>query len=233
MHYAILKSLHILSVVLFLGNIITGVFWKYHGDRIGTPGARAQALSGIISSDRWFTMPGVIAIIVTGVLLALALHLPILGTRWILWALILFGISGIAFQFFIAPLQKKLLALARAGETGAWNESEYRRLSAAWRQSVSPLSRKQRRLSKPVSSSIDANRSRRLPSRSLAIIIRPKVAAISPMVLRNNVAIRVGSWNGSVGGASPATADAALTAMPMAIRMKASAATRRLRKWSR
>lgn len=133
MHYFLLKSLHILSVVLFLGNIITGVFWKFHADRIGTPGARVQALDGIIHSDRWFTLPGVVAIIVTGVLLALTLHLPILGTRWILWALILFGISGLAFQFFVAPLQKKLLSLARAGETGAWNEAEYQRLSAAWK----------------------------------------------------------------------------------------------------
>jgi hypothetical protein len=30
--FLILKSLHIVSVVLFLGNIITGVFWKVHGD---------------------------------------------------------------------------------------------------------------------------------------------------------------------------------------------------------
>jgi len=39
--YYVLKSLHILSVVLFLGNITTGVFWKFHGDRIGTASARA------------------------------------------------------------------------------------------------------------------------------------------------------------------------------------------------
>ena len=36
MQYLVLKSLHVLSVVLFLGNIITGVFWKFHGDRVGT-----------------------------------------------------------------------------------------------------------------------------------------------------------------------------------------------------
>ena len=42
MQYFVLKSLHILSVVLFLGNIITGVFWKMHGDRLGTTTARAR-----------------------------------------------------------------------------------------------------------------------------------------------------------------------------------------------
>ena len=132
--YFLLKSLHVLSVVLFLGNIITGVFWKLHGDG-GDLRARAVALEGIIRSDRWFTLPGVIAIIVTGVLLATTLHYPLLRTLWIVWALILFGLSGVMFQFFVAPLQKKMLANVRAGIDGNWNESEYRRLSRAWQLS--------------------------------------------------------------------------------------------------
>jgi uncharacterized membrane protein len=133
MNYLLLKALHIFSVVLFLGNIITGVFWKMHADRIGTLQARAQATDGIIHSDRWFTLPGVVAIIVTGVLLAKNQQLPILRTGWLLWALILFGISGIAFQFFVGPLQKKLLVNLRAGLAGNWDEAQYRSLSLAWK----------------------------------------------------------------------------------------------------
>jgi uncharacterized membrane protein len=132
MLYPILKSLHVISVVLFLGNIITGVFWKVHADITGDLRARAQALDGIIKSDRLFTVPGVFAIIITGVWMAIDAHLPLLGTRWILWSLILFGISGICFGVFVAPLQKKLLANARAGLSGTWNESEYKKLSGAW-----------------------------------------------------------------------------------------------------
>jgi|SRR5690349_14884089 len=134
MDYPLLKSLHVISVVLFVGNIVTGVFWKLHGDR-GDLRARAVALDGIIRSDRWFTLPAVIAIIVTGVLLATTLHYPILRTPWILWSLVLFGVSGVMFQLFVAPLQKKLLANVRAGIEGSWNESEYGRLSRAWQLS--------------------------------------------------------------------------------------------------
>ena len=130
--YVILKSLHIVSVVLFLGNIITGVFWKRHGDRIGTPAARAQALAGVIASDRLFTVPGVLAIIVTGVLLALTLDLPLLRTLWIAWALGLFGLSGIIFSMRVAPLQKQLLAIAQAGVSGTWDEAAYQKLSRSW-----------------------------------------------------------------------------------------------------
>ena len=39
--YFVLKSLHILSVVIFIGNIVTGVFWKMHGDRLGTAASRS------------------------------------------------------------------------------------------------------------------------------------------------------------------------------------------------
>jgi uncharacterized membrane protein len=132
MLYLILKSLHVISVVLFLGNIITGVFWKVHADITGDLRARAQALDGIIHSDRWFTLPGVFAIIITGVWMAIEAHIPLLGTKWVLWSLILFGISGVCFGVFVAPLQKKLLANARAGLSGTWNEAEYKELSGAW-----------------------------------------------------------------------------------------------------
>jgi uncharacterized membrane protein len=128
----VLKSLHVLAVVLFLGNIITGVFWKFHADHLGTLPARAQALDGLIHSDRWFTVPGVFAIIITGVWMALNAHYPLLGTKWILWSLILFGLSGASFSVFVAPLQKKLLANVRAGIAGSWNQPEYQRLSRAW-----------------------------------------------------------------------------------------------------
>jgi uncharacterized membrane protein len=130
--YVWLKAIHVLSVVLFLGNIITGVFWKVHADRSGDLRARALALDGIIKSDRLFTVPGVFLIIGSGVWMALDAHYPLLRTPWILWSLVLFGVSGVLFSARVAPLQKKLLANARAGLVGQWNEPEYRSLSRAW-----------------------------------------------------------------------------------------------------
>ena len=132
MHYLALKALHIVSVVLFLGNIMTGVFWKVHADRTGDLRARAQALDGIIKADRWFTVPGVLLIVATGVSMALLAHLPMLGTLWIAAALALFGVSGLAFGIAVGPLQKKLLANVRAGLAGTWDETQYNSLSRAW-----------------------------------------------------------------------------------------------------
>lgn len=127
--YLALKTLHVLAVVLFLGNIITGVFWKAQADRSGDPALIANALDGIIRSDRFFTLPGVVLILVTGFGMAAHAGYPVLGTGWILWSLVLFTVSGLAFMLWIAPQQRRLLALAR-GDAMDW--VIYRQLSRRW-----------------------------------------------------------------------------------------------------
>jgi uncharacterized membrane protein len=131
--YLAMKTLHVLAVVLFLGNIITGLFWKAHGDRSADPRIIAHTLDGIIRSDRWFTMPGVLLIVGFGVAAALLGRLPILGTRWIWQSIVLFSISGLVFMFQVAPLQRRLLSLAATAASGqSWEEATYRRLSRRW-----------------------------------------------------------------------------------------------------
>lgn len=131
--YLLLKAVHVLAVVLFLGNIVTGVFWKAHADRTADPRIIAHTLDGIIRSDRWFTIPGVLLIIASGVWAAILGDLPILGTPWIWQSLVLFGISGLAFGFQVAPLQVRLRDLALQGSTGGpWDGAAYQRLSARW-----------------------------------------------------------------------------------------------------
>lgn len=130
--YLWFKVLHLLAVVLFLGNITTGLFWKIHGDRSGDARIMAHTLEGIIRSDRWFTIPGVIAILVGGFGAAGIGGLPLFGTGWILWSLVLFSVSGIAFGFRVAPLQRRLLAAARAGSESAPDRRTYRALSRSW-----------------------------------------------------------------------------------------------------
>jgi uncharacterized membrane protein len=131
--YLLLKSLHILAVALFLGNVITGVFWKAHADRTADPRIMAHTLDGIIRSDRWFTIPGVLLIVVFGFGAAIVGGLPILGTGWIWQSIVLFSVSGAAFVFQVAPLQVRLRDLAREGSGGGtWNAELYGRLSRRW-----------------------------------------------------------------------------------------------------
>jgi uncharacterized membrane protein len=131
--YFALKSLHVLAVTIFLGNIITGLFWKAHADRTGDARARAQALDGIIQSDRWFTVPGVVVIIASGVALAVLGGFPLLRTRWIAWSIGLFAISGLIFAFAVAPMQQRLRKLAVTVQNGGeWDGPAYAMLSRSW-----------------------------------------------------------------------------------------------------
>ncbi|HKQ58029.1 MAG TPA: DUF2269 family protein [Candidatus Eisenbacteria bacterium] len=133
MLYLHLKMLHILAVVMFLGNITTGIFWKEHADRTRDPKLIAHAILGIIHSDRWFTIPGVMLIIIGGVGAAMAGGYPLLRTGWILWGIILFSISGVAFMVWVAPLQRKMHALMQAGaQSGAADWDAYQKMSRTW-----------------------------------------------------------------------------------------------------
>lgn len=133
MHYLGLKLLHIIAVVLFMGNITSGVFWKRHADKSRDPRMVLLGIEGLIRSDRWFTIPGVIAITVFGLAAAIAGHYPILRTGWIFWSLVLFTISGWAFMAKVAPLQRKLAQLARKGvESGSLDWDAYHALSKQW-----------------------------------------------------------------------------------------------------
>lgn len=77
--YLLMKLLHIVAVIAFLGNIATGLFWHIHAARTRDSRLLAHTVDGIIKSDRLFTIPGLI------------------------------------FMAFVAPLQRRLLALAQAG----------------------------------------------------------------------------------------------------------------------
>lgn len=131
--YLLLKTIHILSVVLFLGNIITGLFWKARADATRDSKIQAHALAGVIRSDAWFTIPSVLVIIASGVILASMAGLPLLGTDWIVASLAAFGFSGILFGALLAPLQKRLLNEALGAEAGAeWPTPAYHRMSRIW-----------------------------------------------------------------------------------------------------
>lgn len=130
--YLVMKSLHVLAVVLFLGNIIIGVFWKLYADRSRDPRIIAHTMAGIIRADRWFTMPGAILLVIFGFGAAGIGHVS-LGSPWIAWSIVLIVISALAFMIKLAPLQRRILAVARAAvDGGEFDAATYARLSASW-----------------------------------------------------------------------------------------------------
>ena len=131
--YIALKILHVAAVVIFLGNLVTGILWKMHGDQTKDPVIIRHTMAGLIRADRWFTIPGVVLILIGGFGAALIGGLPLLRTRWILAGIILFAISGFAYAQQVVPLQRQMLTVARSGvESGTFDWDKYRALSRRW-----------------------------------------------------------------------------------------------------
>ena len=130
--YIALKILHVAAVVIFLGNLVTGILWKMHGDQTKDPVIIRHTMAGLIRADRWFTIPGVVLILIGGFGAALIGGLPLLRTQWILAGIILFAISGFAYARQVVPLQRQMLAVARSGvEAGRSTGTSIARCPAA------------------------------------------------------------------------------------------------------
>lgn len=106
MEHTYFKLIHIVAVMIFLGNIITGLFWMRFAVKTRDVKIIRYTMRTIIKLDRYFTVPGVVVITAAGIFAAIYGHFPILGTGWILWSIIMFTISGIVFGVRVAPLQK-------------------------------------------------------------------------------------------------------------------------------
>ena len=55
MNYLIWKLIHVAAVIIFLGNIITGLFWAARAHKSHDFKLIASTFQGIIRSDRYFT----------------------------------------------------------------------------------------------------------------------------------------------------------------------------------
>src|SRR6266853_2129299 len=131
--YLLFKLLHVASVIAFLGNITAGLFWHAHAARTRDPKLLAFTMDGIIRTDRLFTIPGVIGIIVSGFAAAIHGNFPILHTPWIFWTLVLFSVSGLIFTMRVVPLQRQMRALAESGaQSEAFDYARYHALALRW-----------------------------------------------------------------------------------------------------
>ena len=107
-YYLLLKTIHLLAVVAFLGNIATGLFWMRFAVKTNDVRIIHHTAKGIIKSDRLFTIPGVLIITAGVFFAAIYAGVPLLRTGWIFWPIVLFSLSGVFFAYKVAPLQSKM-----------------------------------------------------------------------------------------------------------------------------
>ena len=133
MTYLSLKVIHLLAVVVFVGNIVTGFFWHAHAWRTRDPKLIAHTIQGLIRSNRVLTAPSAGVLVIAGVVTAMVGSIP-MRTGWIVWTIVAFLVAGALFSTRVGPLQKQLYEIATAAsQGGTLDERRYTDIAAKWR----------------------------------------------------------------------------------------------------
>ena len=132
MSYNAWLSLHVLGVVLFLGNIIVTAVWKMLADRTKNPPVVAYAQRLVTVTDVAFTATGAVLIIVSGQVMAREFGGVFSGPAWLLWGWSLFIASGVIWIALLVPIQVMQERLARRFRDEPAIPDRYWRLSRLW-----------------------------------------------------------------------------------------------------
>ncbi|MGO9474252.1 MAG: DUF2269 family protein [Rhodomicrobium sp.] len=129
--YTAFKIVHMLGIVLFLGNIIVTGVWKAMADRTKNPAVIGFAQRLVTLTDWVFTFGGAILVLAGGFGMAAAAGYD-LRSGWLLLAQILFGVSGLIWIAILIPVQIRQARLAHAFENGGPVPPLYWRLNRHW-----------------------------------------------------------------------------------------------------
>jgi uncharacterized membrane protein len=132
MLYDALKYLHILGIVLLLGNVTITAFWKAFAGRTGDPVVIAFGQRLVTITDFVFTGGGGIIFIVGGFGAAWVGGLGPFATGWLVWGQILFVVSGAIWIVILIPAQIRLGQAARRFAAGGSIPDSYWRDSRLW-----------------------------------------------------------------------------------------------------
>ncbi len=129
--YTAFKIVHMLGIVLFLGNIIVTGVWKALADRTGNPAVIGFAQRLVTLTDWVFTFGGAMLVLAGGFGMAAANGYS-LTSGWLFLGLSLFTASGAIWVAILIPIQIWQARLARGFETGAEIPALYWRLNRQW-----------------------------------------------------------------------------------------------------
>jgi uncharacterized membrane protein len=130
--YSTFKALHVLGVVLLLGNAIATAVWKVMADRTREPSVVAFAQRLVTLTDWSLTAGGIALIVLGGYGAAHVGELPLFGPRWLVWGQVLFAVSALLWMFVLLPAQIRQARQARAFARGGEIPESYRHDARRW-----------------------------------------------------------------------------------------------------
>ncbi len=129
--YLILKTVHIIGAILFLGNIIITGWWKYMANRTGNPVIIGFAQRQVTLTDFVFTAGGSGMLFAAGITNIFLYNIS-LTTNWIMWGLGLFTLSGIIWGAILIPIQIKQAREAKQFTAETVISKQYWKRESQW-----------------------------------------------------------------------------------------------------
>ncbi len=130
--YEIYSFIHVLGVVLLVGNITVTSIWKISADRTRDPTIIAFAQRLVTRTDWFFTMWGIVLLVIGGYGAAWVGGLDVARDDWIVWSEAMFVMSGAVWLVMLVPIQIRQARMARAFSAGALIPPDYWRLCRLW-----------------------------------------------------------------------------------------------------
>jgi uncharacterized membrane protein len=125
-------SLHVLGVVLFLGNLIVTAVWKTLADRTKSPPVVAYAQRLVTVTDIAFTAVGAALIAVSGQVMAGDFGGVFGGPTWLTLGWSFFIAAGVIWLAVLVPVEVMQHRLARAFRDAPTIPDRYWRLARIW-----------------------------------------------------------------------------------------------------
>jgi uncharacterized membrane protein len=128
----LMKILHVLAVVVLLGNLLMAPFWRKRLVALGGVQARAAANRSIRVADLMFTLPGWVVLLVTGIVLSinrgwkLAISLNISMLLFIGWLVL--------WHVLVLRARKAMIAQAEEAASGGQAPAELAQHEHQWQQ---------------------------------------------------------------------------------------------------
>ena len=128
--FELLKSLHVLGVVVLLGNLLMAPFWRKRLALLGGPQARAAANRSVRRADLLFTLPGWVITLATGIVLSN--NGGLWRNGWLHISLLLFLVWLVLWHVFTLRARKAMITTVDDAVTSGQAASELDQHERQW-----------------------------------------------------------------------------------------------------
>jgi len=129
----LIRVLHVLAVVVLLGNLLMAPFWRKRLVALGGAQARAVANRSVRMADFAFTLPGWVVVLATGIMLIIARGWP-RPHGWLDLSLLLFLGWLILWHVLVLRARKAMITQAEEAAAGGQAPAELAQHERQWQQ---------------------------------------------------------------------------------------------------